>query len=293
MDNKIKLKECRIAIIGLGLMGGSLALALRGKVKSILGIENDPTTLSSAFNQKIIDRGEQKLTPALHDTDIIILALPIKSICDTVPRLPEFISIHTLILDLGSTKRVVMDAFSALPQAYQRIGGHPMCGKSIGGLTSAEPDLYKGATFALVKSDHTQTNSKQLAETLVHAVGAHPIWISAETHDTIAAGVSHLPYLLSCALVQTTPMNFKSLIGPGFRSTSRLASTPGSMMDDILETNQDQIILQLDSYIANLEHLRDLIAEGKFRGLSERLAHTATKQKSLLSVNESSQADEN
>jgi prephenate dehydrogenase len=283
---KQPLRDCRIGIIGLGLMGGSLALALQGKVKHLTGIDKDPATIATAISRKIIDQGQTRLTTALKPIDLIILAMPVMSIIETIPKLPSIVTEKTLVMDLGSTKRAVMDAFRALSQPMNTIGGHPMCGKASGGLINADANLYQSAAFALIKSDCAPPSSQRLAEALVTAVGARPLWMDADVHDRIAANVSHLPYLVSCALIESAEPAVADLIGPGYRSASRLAATPGAMMNHILETNQDQILIQLDVFIEKMDKIRSLVAAKDFDNLFTNLAKIRAKLADMLAVNE-------
>ena len=282
MLSKTKLRDCRIAIIGLGLMGGSLALALREHCQSIFGVDAHPSTLYYAIKQKIIDWGEPRLTNELQGQDLLILATPVKAILELIPVLPKWITEATLVMDIGSTKRQIMDAYHRLPGSYEAVGGHPMCGKASGGIASAEKTLYHNASFALIRSNNTTSKSVQLAENLVRAIGAEPQWLDAETHDEMTASISHLPYLISSALVQATPDTSSRLAGPGFHSTSRLAATPLSMMGDVLETNRDEILTSLDRFLADLQSYRQLLAEGNVTQLQRLLSKTREKYFSLL-----------
>ncbi len=285
------LTDCQVGIIGLGLMGGSLALALRGKVQRLIGVEKDPRTLSSALGHNVVDEGQTALTPVLKSVDLLILALPVKAIIETISLLPSVISENTLVIDLGSTKREIMQSYAFLPGSFKALGGHPMCGKESGGLANAEASLYQGATFALVKTSAAAPASQIMAETLVHTLGAQPLWISAEEHDAIVAGISHLPYLLSCGLVQSTPLSYAKLIGPGYRSVSRLAATPAEMMSDILETNQDQILVQLNAFIKLAQELHSLVKLGKFDDLYALLGQIKEKHHVLMDKKERIQHD--
>jgi prephenate dehydrogenase len=258
-------------------MGGSLALALRSHCKFIFGVDSHAETLSFAIKQQIIDQGEYQLSRRLNELDLIILAVPVKKILEIIPKLPEFITNEIVIIDIGSTKRQIIEAYHRLPSNFQAVGGHPMCGKAVGGIKNAEASLFQNAPFALVRTSNTTLREVQLVENLVQYIGAVPLWLSATAHDEITANTSHLPYLMSCALVQSTPDNYVLLAGPGFRSASRLATTPVSMMGDILETNQDEILKNLDHYLSVLYSYRKLLAQGEFQQLKQLLSKTREK----------------
>lgn len=290
MNTKTSLNNFRIGIIGLGLMGGSLALALRGHCAALFGVDTHSETLAFAINHKIIDWGEHSLSQSLNAQDIIILAVPVKAILEIIQILPGLITKETLIMDIGSTKRRIIEAYNRLPGHLSSIGGHPMCGKAVGGIASAEGSLFQNAQFALIKSNQTTSGAVQIAEDLVQIIGAIPFWLDAKSHDKMTAGTSHLPYLTSCALVQSTPKSFAKLAGPGFGSASRLAASPITMMGDILETNKDEMLISLDRFLSALQTYRNLLAEGNFQQLRDLLSKAHQKRHAMLQKNEGSAA---
>lgn len=286
MNCKTALYNCQVGIIGLGLMGASIALALRGKCQSIFGVDSDIDSLNYAVKHGIIDQGAQRINKKLQMLDILILAVPVKSIISIIPTLPQYISQKTLIIDIGSTKRDILNAFNNLPDSYKAVGGHPMCGKALGGIIHAEARLFNRAPFFLIKSRNTSDGSTKLAEDLVKSIGAKAHWIAAETHDHMTAGTSHLPYLLSCALIQSTPISFAKLIGPGFQSSSRLAGSPPTMMGDILETNQDEVLKRLDVLLAELYTIRNYLAKKEYSELKQYMIRSSRNREKLYKASE-------
>ena len=184
-----------------------------------------------------------------------------------------------MLIDLGSTKREITTAMQALPERFDPIGGHPMCGKETSGLENADPHLYQGAPFALVALARTTDNARACALELVGLLGAHPLWLDPTTHDAWVAATSHLPYLAANALAFTTPTGAAPMAGPGFKSTTRLALSPSSIMLDVLKTNRENILAALRRYRTHLERLEDLLSQAEFTPLAELLDQGAEQRR--------------
>ncbi|MGE5224674.1 MAG: prephenate dehydrogenase, partial [Omnitrophica WOR_2 bacterium] len=165
----------------------------------------------------------------------------------------------------------------ALPARFDPVGGHPMCGKEVSGLANAGPALFHNAAFILSALSRTSAKARSLAIQLVEAVGAHPLWLDGQVHDRWVAATSHLPFLLANSLAFCTPEETAGVVGPGFRSTARLAPSSPRMMRDILETNQAQILLALRHFSDRLSQVEGLIRQGKWDEL-ERMFEQGTDQ---------------
>lgn len=265
------LKACRIAILGLGLMGGSLAMALRGKCARLVGVDRDPEILSLALERQIVDAASTRIEDFVGAADMLILAMPVKTILSTLRALDSTWPLSAVILDLGSTKAQIVETMQRLPERFQAVGGHPMCGKEHGSLHNADPAIYQDATFALVRMRNTDPGACGLAEEVVRAAGANPLWIQAEQHDQWVAETSHVPFLVSSALAAATRLESAQLIGPGFRSTTRLASSPSEMMMDVLETNVENVRTALARARKTLDRYDTLLEQGDFQGLTVHL----------------------
>lgn len=255
-DPHFTLPRSRIAIIGLGLMGGSLALTVKARCRRLSAYDPDPATVELARRQEIVHAADSDPAKILADADLVILACPVPAIVDWLGRLPDYIQHPCIVLDIGSSKRTIMAALESLPANFDPIGGHPICGRERLSLENAERFLYRDAPFVLTPLARTSENAKSAALQLVEALGANPIWLDAESHDRILAATSHLPYLLSSALALATPDDAAPLVGPGFRSTSRLAGTPSSMMLGVLQSNRDNVIVaigRMQEQLANLK----------------------------------------
>lgn len=267
------LQHTRVGIVGLGLMGGSLALALRGHVPYLLGVDRQPATRQAALRDGIVDEAVEALTPDAPPVDLLVLATPVRAILDTLTRLPALRPDGCAVLDLGSTKRAVVAAMSALPERFPAIGGHPMCGKETAGLAAAAADLYRGQTFVLCPLPDAPPAAEQLARQLIAAIGARPVVLDAAGHDATVAAVSHLPYLLAGALMRgAADERLWAISASGFRDTARLAGSDPRMMLDILLTNREAVLDALREAETELAAVRDALADGDEAALAEWLS---------------------
>ena len=236
------LRDANIALIGLGLMGGSLALSLKGRCRRLSAYDPHLPTLELARRQEIVHYADDDPAKILADADLVILACPVPAIVDWLGRLPDYIQHPCIVLDIGSSKRMIVSALKTLPANFDPIGGHPICGRERLSLENAERFLYRDAPFVLTSLERTSERAKSAALQIVEVLGANPIWLDADSHDRILASTSHLPYLLSSALALSTSEDCAPLIGPGFRSSARLGGTPSSMMLGVLLSNRDNLL---------------------------------------------------
>ncbi|NPA06684.1 MAG: prephenate dehydrogenase/arogenate dehydrogenase family protein [Chloroflexi bacterium] len=252
----------RVAVVGLGLMGGSLAMALKPHVDTLYAVDIDPRTRALARERGIAHVVSGNPEEVLPHADIIILATPVQSIVEMVHALPHWVRHPVQVLDVGSTKQAVCQALAQLPPRFDPIGGHPIAGKEVSGLTHADPGLFRGAPFVFTPLPRTTARARRMAESLAHLLGARPVWLEdPAAHDRYLAYTSHVAYLLSLAMTLATPDEASPFIGPGFRSVARLAGSSPRMMRDILATNQAAVLEALDHVLAEMEHLRALLAE--------------------------------
>ncbi len=278
----MRLENQRVAILGLGLMGGSLALALRGKVAALLGVDPDPTARSLALQRGIVDQVAADPAELLPDSTLVVLAAPVQVILSLVSELPRLHPGQAVVIDLGSTKQAIAAALQTLPERLSPIGGHPMCGKERGSSVNAEAVIYQNAPFVLVDLLNSTQPARELAEQLVVAVGGRPIWLDPATHDRWVAATSHLPYLIANALAGNTPIESAPLVGPGFRSTARLAPSPSKMMLDILVTNRSNLLANLRGFRERLEKLENALQSNDIALLEELLGEGAARYEDLI-----------
>jgi prephenate dehydrogenase len=261
------LATSRIAIVGLGLMGGSLALGLRGKCAALYGIDPHPATLELARSQNIVDEADSDPARLLPNADLVVLSAPVPAILTVLEQLPSLAPNPCIVMDLGSTKKMIVDSMSRLPERFDPIGGHPICGKEKLSLANAERTLYYGAPFVLTPLTRTSPRALAVANQIVEALGAQARILNADEHDRILASTSHLPFLLSSALALVTPVDVSSFVGPGFKSTSRLAGTSSSMMLGVLQSNQENVLNALHGLQNQLAEVESALASKDFSKL--------------------------
>ncbi len=282
MEPDFNLKDANIALIGLGLMGGSLALSLKGRCRRLSAYDPDRSTLELANRQEIVHFADNDPAKILVDADLVILACPVPAIVDWLGSLPEYIQHPCIVLDIGSSKRTIITALEKLPAHFDPIGGHPICGRERLSLENAERFLYRDASFVLTPLSRTSQRARSAALQIVEALGARSIWLDADDHDRILASTSHLPYLLSSALALATPEDAAPLVGPGFRSTSRLAGTPSSMMLGVLKFNRDNILASIHRLQTELYTIESVLAAGDFTSLETALNNARAKYQNLI-----------
>jgi prephenate dehydrogenase len=276
-DSNFALATSKIAIIGLGLMGGSLALGLRGKCAAIFGIDPDPAALELALSQQIVDDASSDSATLLPKADVIILSAPVPAILTLLEKLPTYTSNPCIVMDLGSTKRLVVEAMSRLPERFDPIGGHPICGKEKLSLANAERTLYYAAPFLLTPLERTSPRALSAAQQIIEALGAKGKILDPADHDRFLAATSHLPFLISSALALATPPEATPFVGPGFKSTSRLAGTSASMMLGVLQTNRENVLDAIHAMQTQLAQLESALSAEDFAKL-EALLNEAQSQ---------------
>jgi prephenate dehydrogenase len=249
----------RIGIIGLGLIGGSIALRARELWPSALVIAVDnKDVLETAMRLHAIDVAADDPI-VLAEADVVVLSAPVKQNIALVAGLGEYVRTPAVVTDTGSTKREIVAAAKSLPARFTFVGGHPLAGAARGGLEHARADLFAGRPWLL-----TQSNEKLTS--FVRALGAEPRVIGADAHDRLVAYLSHLPQLTASALMQVVGDAVGDdglvLAGRGLADTTRLASSPADIWRDIAATNADEIGPALDALIAILQDLRRDLPSG-------------------------------
>jgi prephenate dehydrogenase len=281
------LSDCTVHLIGLGLMGGSLAMALRDKVRRITAEDIVPDVLESALERGVIDAVS---TP--DQADIVVIAIPAHHIIPLVAALK--LRPGTLVIDMGSTKTRICEALDRLPPQIMAVGGHPMCGLAENGYRNAIPTLYDGARFVLCETKRTTNEARTLSEALARAVGALPLWMDRVRQDHLTAVTSHLPHLLSFALMRLAmdgsaeDSALYELAAGGFDGATRLARTDAAMIVGMFSTNADQIrcvtaqlrehLDRLEAMLEDTNHLDDELSEI----VSARRGYTSTYGERLI-----------
>lgn len=262
-----------ILIIGTGLIGGSLGLALKDSpiVNYVYGFDVNEESLKTAQEIGAIDEGVDLITGA-SQSDIIFLCSPLSRFQEIISAITPVLKPGTIITDVGSTKREVMKIFESLPENIWGIGGHPMAGSEIKGINGADRYLFENAVYVITPGRTPEAQVDKLIA-IIKATGARIIILDELTHDQIVATVSHVPHLAAVALVNLTEGRKDNLImaAGGFRDTTRIASSNPELWEDILFSNNEQVLKQLEHLISILEDMKDKIAQKDSKGLLEIL----------------------
>ena len=257
----------RVGIVGLGLIGGSIALAARELWPSALVIGVDrKDVLERAMVRHAIDVAADDAV-VLAEADLVILAAPIQQNLEILAELPDNVTGPAVVTDTGSTKRAVVDAAASLPDRFTFIGGHPLGGAARGGIEHARPDLFSGRPWLFTPPKSHDVQALDKLKSFVSGLGAVPQILSPHDHDRLLAFISHLPQLTVSALMHVVGEAAReeglSLSGRGLQDTTRLASSPADIWKEVCATNSDEIGSALDALIAVLRQLRADLRTGK------------------------------
>jgi prephenate dehydrogenase len=270
-----------IAVLGVGLMGGSFALAMRraGLTASVVGYDRDPGALQRAAELGIIDRAADSVSDAVRGSELVMVAVPVRAIGRVLHDVSLSLDEDAVVTDAGSTKaEVVRTARDELRERFARfVPGHPIAGRETSGVDAANVDLFRGARVVLTPTAETSPPALALVKGAWESMGARVSLAGAEEHDRVFAAVSHLPHLLSFALVNEIASRDNSaelldFAAGGFRDFTRIAASSPEMWRDIVLQNRDALLAELDRYGARLAVFRELIEKGEAAGLERLMA---------------------
>ena len=274
----------QLGLIGCGLMGGSFALALKraGLVKRVVGYSKSPSTTERARQMGVIDVEAPSALLAVSGADVVLLAVPVSATEATFKAIRHLVTPNTLIMDVGSTKRDVVDAARRVlrDQVGCFVPAHPITGKEVSGVEHADANLYSGKQVILTPIERTFTAQLSKATSVWTALGCHVLQMSPQAHDAAYAAVSHLPHLIAFALMnsisgQTLGADYMSLAGPGFRDFTRIAASDPKVWRDILVANREELLAQSKIFQQSLQSLEKLIASSDGDSL-ERMIELAS-----------------
>jgi prephenate dehydrogenase len=259
----------KVVIIGLGLIGGSIGLALNrwsaanDNALHITGFDDDMDKQSKAKRIGAVNDTQWSLTAAIDDADVIIVATPVGTMKDVFENIGGILKEGAIVTDTGSTKADVMEWAKILPSHVHFVGGHPMAGKSES-LDAADPDLFNGATWVVCPSVTASEAAIRSVLGIIAATNAEAYFADPIEHDSYVAGISHLPFLVAATLVDTVTSDsswrdMKSLAASGFKDTTRLALGNPTMHRDILVTNGPAVARWIDQMIESLQSTRELL----------------------------------
>jgi prephenate dehydrogenase len=271
----------RVVVVGVGLIGGSFAMGLRraGAATAIIGVDRDPAALERAIELGVIDTAADSASEATRGADLVVVAVPVRAIGPVLHDIALAMDAATVVTDVGSTKTdVVRTAREELRAHFPRfVAGHPIAGREASGVDAATADLFKGARVVLAAEPDTAPEALEMVRGAWEAIGSRVSLLAAADHDRIFAAVSHLPHLLSFALVSEIAerANAAELFGfaaGGFRDFTRIAASSPEMWRDIALQNRVALLEELDRYGARLAVFRALIEKGDGPGVQRLMA---------------------
>jgi prephenate dehydrogenase len=261
----------QLGLIGCGLMGGSFALALKraGMVRHVVGYSKSPSTTERARQLGVIDSEASSALQAVAGSDIVLLAVPVAATGATLKAIRHLVTREVLVMDVGSTKRDVVDAARRVlrERVASFVPAHPITGKEASGIQHADADLYRGRQVIITPLPQNPPELVQKATDVWAGVGSQVLRMTAENHDAAFAAVSHLPHLLAFAYfssVMNQPLgrDFLALAGPGFRDFTRIAASNPEMWRDVLVANREEVLKQSLRFRRALDALEHVMREG-------------------------------
>jgi prephenate dehydrogenase len=274
----------QLGLIGCGMMGGSFALAMRqaGLVKRVIGYSKSPSTTQRALQMGVIDVEASSALLAASNSDVVLFAVPVAAMEPTFKAIRHLVKPECLFMDVGSTKRDVVDAARRVlrDQVGVFVPAHPITGKEVSGVENSDPDLYAGKQVILTPIEKTLTSHLDKAVKLWEGLGCHVVKMSPEAHDSAYAAVSHLPHVLAFAymngiVAQEAGKDYMALAGPGFKDFTRIAASDPVMWRDVLMANRHELIAQIRLFRKSLELLQGMVDEEKGEALENYIAQAS------------------
>jgi prephenate dehydrogenase len=271
-----------ITIIGLGLIGGSLALSLRqhGLADRLLGVENNPAYARRALELGLVDEIGADLAAAVAPADLVIVAVPMDAMLTVLPQVLDLITGQQLVIDVGSTKGNLLAVVAGHPRRGRFVAVHPMAGTEYSGPDAAIRGLFEGKTVVLCDVEGSDADAVATVETLFRALPMRVLRLGAADHDLHTAYVSHISHLTSFALALTVlekeqrgEQRIFDLAGGGFASTVRLAKSAPATWVPIFRQNRENVLDVLDEHLHQLQKLRELLVQEDYPGLTAQLEH--------------------
>lgn len=255
----------KITIIGLGLIGGSIAKDLRKSkfATELIGVDASETNAKQALEIGLVDRIES-LDSAVRNTDLVIIAIPVNKELEVLPKVLDLIDTGTTVIDMGSTKRVILEKVKNHSRRKNFVPVHPMSGTENSGPTAALEDLFRGKIAIICDTDDSGPQHMALVEKMLQSLGMNMAYMTADEQDHSTAFVSHLPHAAAFALANAVQSKedrniIFDLASGGFRSTVRLAKSSVSMWHPIFQQNRNYVVESLDVYIKHLQEFRDTL----------------------------------
>ena len=261
----------RVAIVGTGLIGASLGLALKRLTPppQVVGFDISSDSRRAASSRKAVDRATGSLAEAVRDADLVVVATPVRATELVFQEIAPLLRPGAVVTDTASTKRQVMRwAEALLPEGASFVGGHPMTGRTTAGAYDAAGDLFENAVYCISPPSNAEARAVDQIVKLVEAIGAVAYFVEPEEHDGLVAGISHLPYVLAAALMRTVAADrgwreARTIAAGGFATATHLAEGDPRMFADICLTNRDQVARQIGRLVDELTELRGAVERGE------------------------------
>lgn len=285
------MTAARIAIVGVGLIGGSLGLAFRAGGLDVTGVDSDRAALDAAVKRGAIDRGTADPAVGAAEADIVFLCTPVLQIPAVVARIAPRLKAGAIVTDVGSTKGFVSDKIPALlPTGVHYVGGHPMAGREKSGIAAADATLFRGKRYILTPGAGTPSAAVAAVAELISGTGARVTVMDVARHDDCAAVISHVPHVVAAALVNLLGRypgegeNLGSLAGGGFCDTTRIASSNADMWADICMTNPAAITAGLEELQGLLGGVAAAIKSGDRAAVRAFFAAAKTRRDGIIAL---------
>lgn len=281
----------QVTVIGLGLIGGSLAWKIRDKkLARVVGYARREQTVKDALDKGIIDAGTTDLIASIKGSNLIMVCTAIDSVIDIVQEIAPYISPDVIIVDVGSTKKkIVYELSKSLPENVTFIGGHPMAGSERTGIDAADKTLFDGAKFVLTPYKTPDNQKLVKLNYFIEKLDMKIEYMSPDQHDMAVAAISHLPYILATTLVNTVGSHddsdsFLRIASTGFRDTSRVASSSAAWGRDVSVTNKEQLLIMIEHFKDNLNYLECLVKLNKEKELQDYFENAVQIRKKFLNL---------
>ncbi|MCB9757872.1 MAG: prephenate dehydrogenase/arogenate dehydrogenase family protein [Candidatus Omnitrophica bacterium] len=274
----------KVTIIGLGLIGGSLAKAIKDNrlAKEIVGLSQGQQTLTTALKEGIIDQGYHDISKAVANADLVVLATPVGAITGMLSSIGPHLRRGCIVTDVGSSKQLIVAAAQKyLPNNVYFVGSHPLAGSEKSGVANAHAELFKNATCIMTPTDETHRMARDRVKSLWAKVGAHVKFMSPEEHDKTLGYVSHLPHVVAYALMEAIPPEFLPFAAQGLKDTTRIAGSSSQMWTDIVMSNKKNLIKVIDEMVKNLSLIRKAISTDDQKTLLSVFKNAKTKHDSF------------
>lgn len=270
----------KVAIVGTGLIGGSLGLAIKNNklASKVVGVSRHRSSLLEARRKEAIDKGSITLN-IINDADLLILATPVNNIISLAPKISKIISKHCIVMDVGSSKQEIVSRLSKIFPNY--VGAHPLAGSEKRGIAFANKNLFNGSLCIITPDNKTRKGTLLKIKRLWLKVGAKTIETTPSTHDKIMAFVSHLPHAVSFALMNSIPEVFLRFAASGLKDTTRISASEPELWADIFMSNDKNILTALGMLEDNLKQVKFAIKTGNRTSLVKILEKAKTKRESL------------